>query len=70
MRANVSGGNYLGGVAGLGHDVRDCLVMPWLEKKADSKYRYLGDYMNQYSWAETLHAELDELNWAMEDDDF
>ena len=48
----------------------ECDLYDWLEKKADSKYRYLGDYMNQYSWAETLHAELDELNWAMEDDDF
>ena len=44
-----------------------CDLYDWLEKKDDSKYRYLGDYMNQYSWAEYMHAELDELSYAMEE---
>ncbi len=42
-RANVSGGNYLGGIAGLGHDLRDCLVMPWLEKKTEYQGSVAGD---------------------------
>ena len=28
----------------------------------------MGDYMNQYSWAEYTHAELDEISYAMDDD--
>ncbi len=47
----------------------ECDLYDWLEKKKESKYHYLGDYMNQYSWAEYVHAELDEIVWAMEDDD-
>ena len=39
-----------------------------LEKKKDSKYQYIGDYMNQYSWPEYFHAELDEISYAMEDE--
>ena len=41
----------------------------WLARKKASRYQYLGDYMNQYSWAEYIHAELDEISWAMEDED-
>ena len=44
----------------------ECDLYDWLEKKQDSRYHYLGDYMNQYSWAEYVHAELDELSYAME----
>ena len=44
-----------------------CDVYEWLEKKKESRYQYLGDYMNQYSWAEFRHAELDEISYAMED---
>ncbi|MBQ6374332.1 MAG: response regulator [Clostridia bacterium] len=47
----------------------ECDLYDWLAKKKESKYQYLGDYMNQYSWAEYIHAELDEISWAMEDDD-
>lgn len=43
----------------------DCDLYDWLAKKDKSRYRYMGDYMNQYSWAETVHAELDELSYAM-----
>ena len=43
VRANVAGANYLGGAAGLGHDVRGCLVMPWLEKTAEFLGSVAGD---------------------------
>ncbi len=45
----------------------ECDLYDWLEKKKDSKYQYLGDFMNQYSWAEPMHAETDEISYAMED---
>lgn len=45
----------------------ECDLYDWLAKKKKSRYQYLGDYMNQYSWAEYVHAELDEISWAMED---
>lgn len=45
----------------------ECDLFDWLEKGKDSRYHYLGDYMNQYSWAEYLHAELDEISWSLED---
>ena len=44
----------------------DCDLYDWLAKKKKSRYRYMGDYMNQYSWAEVVHAELDELSYAAE----
>ena len=45
----------------------ECDLYDWLEKKKDSKYHYMGDYMNQYSWPEYVHAELDEISYAMEE---
>lgn len=45
----------------------ECDLYDWLEKKRESRYRYLGEYMNQYSWAEYIHAELDEISYEMED---
>ena len=45
----------------------ECDLYDWLEKKQDSKYRYMGDYMSQYSWPEYMHAELDEISYAMEE---
>jgi len=57
------------GSLGIAADRIECDLYDWLARKKQSRYRYLGDYMNQYSWAETLHAELDEINWAMEDED-
>ena len=45
----------------------ECDLYDWLEKKQDSRYSYLGDYMNQYSWAEYTHAEIDEISYAMEE---
>ncbi len=50
-------------------DKIECDLYDWLEKKDKSKYRYLGDYMNQYSWGEYLHAELDEISYAMADEE-
>ena len=46
----------------------ECDLYDWLEKKQDSKYHYLGDYMNQYSWPEVVHAELDEISYSLYDD--
>ena len=46
----------------------ECDLYDWLDKKRDSKYSYLGDYMNQYSWAETVHAEIDEISYSLYDD--
>lgn len=45
----------------------ECDLYDWLEKRQESRYHYLGDYMNQYSWPEVMHAELDEISWAFED---
>ena len=45
----------------------ECDLYDWLEKKQDSAYRYMGDYMNQYSWSEYMHAELDEISYSMEE---
>ncbi|MBR1407376.1 MAG: response regulator [Clostridia bacterium] len=46
----------------------ECDLYDWLAKKKQSIYQYLGDYMNQYSWAEYVHAELDEISYALEDE--
>ena len=45
----------------------ECDLFDWLEKKKESKYQYIGDYMNQYSWPEYFHAELDEISYALDD---
>lgn len=45
----------------------ECDLYDWLEKKQASKYHYMGDYMNQYSWPEYVHAELDDISYAMEE---
>ena len=47
----------------------ECDLYDWLENKNDSKYKYLGDYMNQYSWSEFMHAELDEISYDMWDEE-
>ena len=48
-------------------DKIDCDLYEWLDKKKKSRYQYLGDYMNQFSWAELVHAELDEISYAMDE---
>ena len=57
------------GSMAIAKDKIECDLFDWLEKKKDSKYQYIGDYMNQYSWPEYFHAELDEISYAMEDDE-
>ena len=56
------------GSMAIAKDKIECDLYEWLEKKKDSKYQYLGDYMNQYSWPEARHAQLDDISWAMEDE--
>lgn len=56
------------GSLAIAKDKIECDLYDWLEKKLDSKYQYLGDYMNQYSWPETTHAEIDEISYALYDD--
>lgn len=56
------------GSMAIAKDKIECDLFDWLEKKKDSKYQYIGDYMNQYSWPEYFHAELDEISYAMEDE--
>ena len=34
----------------------ECDLYEWLDKKEESRYQYMGDYMNQYSWSEFFHA--------------
>lgn len=46
----------------------ECDLYDWLDKKKESKYRYTGDYMNQYTWPEFFHAELDEISYELYDD--
>ena len=45
----------------------ECDLYDWLENKQESKYQYLGDYMNQYSWPEVMHAQLDEIAWSLDE---
>ena len=40
----------------------------FLKNKKASRWRYMGEFMNQYSWAEAMHAELDEILWAEEEE--
>ena len=56
------------GSLAIAKDKIECDLYDWLEKKLDSKYQYLGDYMNQYSWPESVHAEIDEISYALYDD--
>ena len=55
------------GSLGIAADRIECDLYDWLAKKKKSKYRYLGDYMNQYSWAEYMHAELDEISYQLDE---
>ena len=55
------------GSMAIAKDKVECDLYEWLEKKKESRYQYLGDYMNQFSWAEFVHAELDELSYAEDD---
>lgn len=57
------------GSMAIAKDKIECDLFDWLDKKKDSKYQYLGDYMNQYSWPEFFHAELDEISYALYEDE-
>lgn len=46
----------------------ECDLYDWLDNGNESKYRYMGEYMNQYSWSEYYHAELDEISYDLEED--
>lgn len=46
----------------------ECDLYDWLDRKKESKYQYTGDYMNQYSWPEFYHAELDEISYQLYDE--
>ena len=52
------------GSMAIARDLVKCDLYEWLDKKKMSSYQYLGDYMNQFSWAEYVHAELDEIVYA------
>ncbi len=56
------------GSLGIAADKIECDLYDWLAKKKESKYNYMGDYMNQYSWAEYVHAELDDISYAMDEE--
>ena len=56
------------GSMAIAKDKVECDLFEWLDKKKESKYQYIGDYMNQYSWPEYFHAELDEISYAMDDE--
>ena len=45
----------------------ECDLYDWLDKRQESRYHYLGDYMNQYSWPEVMHAQLDEISWSFDE---
>ena len=45
----------------------ECDLYDWLKNGKNSKYHYMGDYMNQYSWPEYVHAELDDISYALEE---
>lgn len=47
-------------------DEIECDLYDWLANKSKSKYKYYGEYMNQFSWAELVHSELDNLSYDMD----
>ena len=57
------------GSMAISKDRIECDMYDWLEKKNASRYKYIGDYMNQYSWPEAFHAELDEISYGLEDEE-
>ena len=47
-------------------DEIECDLYDWLVNKGKSKYKYIGEYMNQFSWAELVHSELDNIYYDMD----
>ena len=54
------------GSMAIAKDKIECDLYDWLEKKNDSKYRYTGEYMSQYSWSEFYLSELDEISYDLD----
>ncbi|WP_029322409.1 response regulator [Butyrivibrio sp. AE3004] len=52
------------GSMAIAKDKIECDLYDWLENMEESKYKYTGDFMNQYSWAEYYHGELDDLYYG------
>ena len=55
------------GSMAIAKDRVECDLYEWLDKKKESRYQYVGDFMDQYSWSEYLHAELDDISYAMDE---
>jgi len=55
------------GSMAIAKDRIECDLYEWLDKKKDSRYQYVGDFMDQYSWPEYLHGELDDISFAMDE---
>ena len=55
------------GSMGIAMERVECDLYDWLEKKEKSRYNYLGEYMNQYSWGEYVHAELDNISYGFDE---
>ena len=55
------------GSMAIAKDRIDCDLYEWLDKKKESRYQYTGDFMDQYSWPEYLHGELDDISFAMDE---
>ena len=49
------------GSLAIAKDRIECDLYDWLEKGASSKYKYMGDFMKQYSWSEFYMSDLDEF---------
>ena len=56
------------GSMAIAKDRIECDLYDWMAGPEHSKYKYIGDYMNQYSWAESVHAELDEISYDLYDE--
>ncbi len=52
------------GSMAISKDSIECDLYDWLENKDASKYRYTGEFMNQYSWAEYYHEGLDDYGYT------
>lgn len=48
------------GSLAIAKDRFECDFYDWLEKKDNSKYKYMGDFMKQFSWSEFYMFDLDE----------
>ena len=46
-------------------ELLECDLYRFCEGDIDAVNAYHGEYMLQYSWAEMMHAELDDLNYSL-----